>query len=122
MKPSAKSFQFKLAAGNGKQYDVAISANQIFPSEVGLRVLYREVGDTGDWGHVVEPSLYEEDNQTEDKFRENMKNAVAKINARIKEFFLLDDSEPEIKNLFDRVEHALVKNFSESNDEVIYNG
>lgn len=107
--PSPDAFEFSLTGGNNKQYQVAIFANQIFATEVGMRTVFRAQGDT-EWNYVIEPSIYKENAETDDMLLDAVRAALIQITKKIREFFLLNDDEPTEppKELVERVA-AIIK-------------
>lgn len=119
--PTAKSLQFSLTAGNGKQYDVAVFAHQIFDKEVGLRTTYKQEGSS-EWSFIAEPSIYEAEVVTLSELREKIRLAVELINSRLTEFFLLDSEAPPIPDtatLISRIESVIVSSLQWDGDKII---
>ena len=102
--PTATAFHWSITAGDGKNYELACFAVQIFNTEVGLRCVYRSTG--GEWMYLLSPSLY-----NEDSFDETTTKILESISKKVREFFVLDaENIPVPVTLFEKVEQLLHSN------------
>lgn len=99
--PTATAFKWQVTNSNGQTYDLACFATQIFGTEVGFRTVYRSQG--GEWKYLIEPTMFDGDD-----FETKTDTILGQISGKVREFFLLDATQPPVPvTLFEKVEQLL---------------
>lgn len=106
--PPAKAFTFQIEAGNGAGlWNVALFATQPLSGQIGLRLVTKKADDSTEWQYVNSEIIYESEVQEEALLLAALQTALDMHNARIKEYFLLDEGEVIPKTILEAVEQFI---------------